>query len=76
MIIKTITITTKIHLGDGVTFTTSLTPERVELEATYVAALYRLGRKVEAIKHTRGVFAVGLKEAKYFCEQASLEVKL
>ena len=61
----------QVLLGDNLAFTTKMDMWRVEIERRYVGSLYNAGEKVKAIKHAREVFGTGLKEAKYFAEQAA-----
>lgn len=61
----------KVSLGDGLEFTTKLGAWRLMVEFRYVRDLYVGGERVKAIKHAREVFGCGLKEAKYFAEQAA-----
>jgi len=60
-----------IHLSNGDTISTRLPYEVITAMADVCERLVRVNRKITAIKLVREAFECGLREAKYFAEDAS-----
>jgi len=64
-----INLKTTVNLPNDVSFDTDRSPEYVELFYSFAAKLGKLD-KIKAIKLIRWEFDCGLREAKYFVEDA------
>ena len=61
----------RIHLSNGDSFDTELGVNVIEAVALLAGELGGRGRKVQAIRTVRGLFNIGLREAKCFVEDAA-----